>query len=148
MVNCSNKRYQRALTTLRQDKLRVTQARKTLLQALVKAQRPISAEELYRSMAPGTFDLVTVYRNLETFERAGIAQKVMTESGKGLYELIEANHHYHHILCRKCHRAERLEDCELTHFETLAGALGYSDISHVLELYGLCMDCREGKAVN
>ncbi len=131
-----------AIDVLRREHYRITEPRKAMLATLVREPKPLSAEEIHKHIAATKADLVTVYRSLEAFEKAGIVQKFNLESGKSLYELVEENHHYHHIICRKCHRAEKLDFCEISKLEELAKHLGYSDINHVLELYGLCEDCR------
>lgn len=135
--------FDSALDVLRSEGMRITEPRKALLQFLVERERPVSAEEVHESLGQASSDLVTVYRNLEAFEKAGIVQRVMTESGKALFEIIGENHHHHHILCRKCHRAEKLDVCEVERLEQLACDLGYSEVKHVLELYGVCSDCRD-----
>lgn len=135
-------RFDNAISNLRQGHLRITEPRKALLQLLVEATQPLSAEQIHDQLGPSDYDLVTIYRNLEAFEKAGIARRMPTESGKFLFELIEASHHYHHIICRKCHRAEKLDICEVERLEKLAVDLGYSEVTHVLELYGVCEDCR------
>ncbi len=134
-------RYDAALDVLRKGHLRVTNPRRAMLKLLVSERRPLSAEEIHQQIGPGNADLVTVYRSLEAFEKAGIVQRILLENGKGLFELVEENHHHHHIICRKCHRAEKLDFCEAEKLLQLATNLGYSQISHVLELYGLCSDC-------
>ncbi len=138
----SNHRFDTAISSLKKEKLRITEPRKALLQLLVEVSKPLSAEELHENLGSDHFDLVTVYRNLEAFENAGIANRIPTESGKSLYELNAEQHHYHHIICRKCHHTEKLDSCEVMKLETLAKDLGYSEITHVLELYGVCENCR------
>ncbi|HCR31747.1 MAG TPA: transcriptional repressor [Opitutae bacterium] len=138
----SEHRFNSALNSLKKERLRITEPRKALLQLLVDQSKPFSAEELHEMLGPGAFDLVTVYRNLEAFENAGIVNRIPTESGKSLFELNAEQHHYHHIICRKCHRTEKLDTCEVKKLEKLASDLGYSEITHVLELYGVCETCR------
>ncbi|MEM9159938.1 MAG: Fur family transcriptional regulator [Verrucomicrobiota bacterium] len=142
-MSSPQEKFETALTSLKKERLRITEPRKALLQLLVESKMPQSADELHISLGPDHYDLVTVYRNLEAFEKAGIVNRMTTESGsKSLYELNEESHHYHHIICRKCHRAEKLDVCEMEKLEKLAANLGYSEVTHVLELYGLCQDCR------
>jgi len=131
-----------ALNELRSGRRRVTEPRKALLRLLLESDKPVSAEEAHLALGPDRHDLVTVYRNLETFEKAGIATRIPTESGKSLYEINEVESHHHHIICRKCHKAEKLDVCEAEKLEELAARLGYSDVTHVLELYGVCEECR------
>lgn len=140
-ISKQDSRYDAALDVLRRERLRVTSPRRAMLKLLVAERRPLSAEEIHQQIGPGNADLVTVYRSLEAFEKAGIVQRILLENGKGLFELVEENHHYHHIICRKCHRAEKLDFCEAEKLMQLASNLGYSQVSHVLELYGICSDC-------
>lgn len=134
--------YDVAITSLKKDRYRITEPRKALLRLLIDSQKPLSADEAHIALGADKYDLVTVYRNLETFEAAGIATRIPTESGKSLYELNAEEHHHHHIICRKCHKAEKLDHCEMEKLEQLATKLGFTEVTHVLELYGVCDNCR------
>lgn len=138
----SHNSFDTAISSLKKERYRITEPRKALLRVLIESEKPLAAEEAHALLGAEQYDLVTVYRNLETFESAGIATRIPTESGKSLYELNEAAHHHHHIICRKCHKAERLDHCEIEKLEQLASKLGFTEITHVLELYGVCDDCR------
>lgn len=141
-MHSSREKMDSALESLKKERFRITEPRKALLNLLIDSQNPLSAEDAHQKLGSEDYDLVTVYRNLETFEKAGIANRIPTESGKSLYELNEERHHYHHIICRKCHRADKLDICEIEKLETLASDLGFTEVTHVLELYGVCEDCR------
>ena len=141
-MSSSTHRFDAAIDSLKKERLRITEPRKALLQLLDGAPKPLSAEELHEALGAEEFDLVTIYRNLDAFENAGIVIRIPTESGKSLYELNAEQHHYHHIICRKCHRTEKLDTCEVEKLEKLASDLGYSEVTHVLELYGVCETCR------
>ena len=141
-MTASGDPFDLAISSLKKERFRITEPRKALLRELVDSSKPLSAEELHALLGPTKFDLVTVYRNLETFESAGIVTRIPTESGKSLYELNAEAHHHHHVICRKCHRAEKLDHCEIEKLETLAANLGFTEVTHVLELYGVCDDCR------
>ena len=141
-MSSSTHRFDAAIDSLKKERLRITEPRKALLQLLDGAPKPFSAEELHDALGAEEFDLVTIYRNLDAFENAGIVNRIPTESGKSLYELNAEQHHYHHIICRKCHRTEKLDTCEIEKLEKLASDLGYSEVTHVLELYGVCETCR------
>lgn len=134
--------YDAAISALKAVRCRITEPRKALLRLLLDSDKPLSAEETHAALGAGDYDLVTVYRNLETFESAGIATRIQTEAGKSLFELSAHEHHHHHIICRKCHKAECLEHCEVEKLESIATALGFTEVTHVLELYGVCQDCR------
>ena len=62
-----------ALGTLRARGLRISTARRQVVDALFAAEGPVSAEALARSTGA---DLASVYRNLDALEQAGIAHHV------------------------------------------------------------------------
>lgn len=137
-------KFDAAISALKNESCRITAPRKALLRLLIDSPKPLSAEEAHAALGSENYDLVTVYRNLETFESAGIATRIPTEAGKSLFELNLGghDHHHHHIICRKCHKAECLDHCEVAKLEAIACKLGYTEVTHVLELYGVCSDCR------
>lgn len=122
---------------------RMTKKRERLLGALFTMDRPASAEEIRERAELPPSDLVTVYRNLEAFENLGVLQRVPLENGTHLFELTAPDEHYHHLICRECHKAERLDICVSHELVKKAKSQGYSQIAHVMEVYGLCRECSE-----
>lgn len=133
----------RALDRLRGSRLRVTEARRSMIRALALAKVPLSVDEIHRRAGAGRADRVTVYRSLEAFERAGIVQRHPLEKGRSLYALTAEGHHHHHLVCRGCGAIERLGKCDAAGIEAGALARGYTHLSHVLEIHGLCPKCSD-----
>lgn len=133
--------YATALERLRELRHRITEPRKAMLRILADYPRPISVEDLHRAIGAGVADLVTVYRSIEAFEKAGIVRRHPLESGKNLYELAMQEHHHHHVICRRCGHIDALSGCGAETFELAARKLGYTAISHVFEVYGVCKNC-------
>ncbi|MFP4156589.1 MAG: Fur family transcriptional regulator [Opitutales bacterium] len=131
------------LTRLRAGGGRMTKKREQLLGALLTFDRPAAAEEIRLRAELPPSDLVTVYRNLETFEKLGVLQRVPLENGTQLFELTAPDEHYHHLICRECHRTERLHVCMHKEAFNQAKAHGFSNIAHLMEVYGLCETCRK-----
>jgi Fe2+ or Zn2+ uptake regulation protein len=129
------------LERLRADGGRMTKKREQVLGALFTFDRPASAEEIRERASLAASDLVTVYRNLETFEGLGVLQRVPLENGTQLFELTAPDEHYHHLICRQCHKTERLDVCVSKEVVKTARAHGYSQIAHLMEVYGLCGEC-------
>ena len=123
--------------------LRMTRKRERLLETLVSVDRPIPAAELRDRAGLPAGDLVTVYRTLEAFEGIGILQRIPLEDSGHLFELTEPNDHHHHFVCRECHKTERLDLCLADDLSKQARKLGYTQVTHLMEVYGLCADCRE-----
>lgn len=120
---------------------RMTKKRALVLETLFKMDRLGSAEEIRERAKLPASDLVTVYRNLETFEQLGVLQRVPLENGKQLFELTAPDEHYHHLICRECHSTERLDLCVSKEVVNKAKSHGYSQISHIMEVYGICREC-------
>ena len=134
---------QRILKTLEASSLRMTRKRERLLGTLVAMDRPVAADTLREKAGLPESDLVTVYRTLEAFESIGIVQKIPLEDTGCLFELTEQYDHHHHFVCRQCHHTERLDLCLGEQLEERARNLGFTHITHLMEVYGLCKDCQE-----
>ncbi|MGF1451628.1 MAG: Fur family transcriptional regulator [Opitutales bacterium] len=127
---------------LRDAGYRMTQPRRQLMKILQGAERPLSAEEILAAAGTSAIDLVTVYRNLAIFGELGLIQTIQLETGKQLFELQESeNDHHHHIICRSCHGVVRLDLCFGAELEKYARSLGFTQLSHTIEVFGLCADC-------
>ena len=140
----SAERVLRALDQLRRSRLRVTEARRSMLRTLSLSKVPLSADEIHRKVGAARADRVTVYRSLQAFEQAGVVQRLPLEKGRSLYALTAPGHHHHHLACRGCGAIERLGGCDAEAIESAARARGYTQLSHVLEIHGLCPRCSHG----
>lgn len=126
--------------------MRLTNPRKRLIEVLESAKRPLSAEEILRFDGSGSLDLVTIYRNMAVFCELGFTQTIQLETGKQLFELKQGDHdHHHHIVCRQCHRVVRLDLCFGGELEKYAREMGYTDVTHTFEVFGVCEDCTRRK---
>lgn len=124
--------------------LKNTRARKALLEALEKADKPISAEELYIMLheAGAAANLSTVYRTLELMESKGLVAKTLLNDSKAHYEFLGAEHR-HLIICIRCHKTAPIENCPLSSLERDVGKkTSYEITGHRLELYGVCPECK------
>ena len=120
--------------------LRMTAARRQLIEILAESERPLSVEDLSQR-SKGKFDLVTIYRNLEVFRGVGIVEVILLENGKNLFVLTGEHDHSHHIVCRHCLKTERIEFCMGGELERYASSRGFSNLSHTIEVFGECPEC-------
>ena len=133
----------RALRLIKEAGLRSTQPRLTLIEAIVNFPAPFSADELHQSVRRSGLDLVTVYRTLSTFTELELLQKIDLGDGLQRYELrSDDGSHHHHFVCNLCHRIEPLDACEIASQERKLKDLGYGELTHRLEFFGICPDCR------
>ncbi len=87
--------------------------------------------------------LATVYRALQALAEAGEADVIRTPDGQHAYAACgQASHHHHHLICRSCGRTEEFALATLeAEIARVADALGFADVGHDLELFGLCAEC-------
>ena len=97
----------KAISVLREKGLRITEQRKAILEVLSKADSPISAEENHAMLVASQCDLVTVYRSLEQFVKAGVVELGVRENGTKVYCFGHGHGHHHHLTCRMCGDSER-----------------------------------------
>jgi Fur family ferric uptake transcriptional regulator len=88
-----------AVGALRARGMRVSLARRHVLEGLYDATGPISADEL-AARIPGA-DLASVHRNLAVLEEVGLVRHVHFGHGAGRYALIAGNES-EYIACEKC----------------------------------------------
>jgi Fur family ferric uptake transcriptional regulator len=133
-----------AASTLRSRGLRVSSARRVVLEALFGATRPLSAEEIAGG-AGGRVppsDVASVYRNLETLEGHGLVRHIHLGHGPGRYVLAACGHEY--VVCERCGGFEPVAPRVLDAVRTaVREAVGYEARFGHFPLTGLCPACRE-----
>jgi Fur family ferric uptake transcriptional regulator len=91
------------MATLRKRGLRASSARRLVIAALLEAGRPVTAEQIAGGLDGRltSSDLGSVYRNLETLERAGLVRHLHAASGPGLYAIARAEDEGF-LTCERC----------------------------------------------
>lgn len=127
-----------AVSALRERGLRMSTARRLVLDALFAAGGPVSAEQLARGLG---LELTSVYRNLETLERHGLVHHVHLGHGPGLYTLVGRGEH-EYLYCERCRRVRTLDPEELDPVRALVEEVsGYRTRFTHFALVGTCRDC-------
>jgi Fur family ferric uptake transcriptional regulator len=132
-----------AVGTLRARGLRISSARRLVLEALFAADGPVTAEEVAGGLdgrLPAS-DPASVYRNLDTLEALGLVRHVHLGHGPGLYALA-GRHDAGYAACERCGRHVALDG------EALAGigaavraACGFAPALAHFPIVGLCPGC-------
>ena len=131
-----------AIARLREQGLRITEQRKSILRVLAEAEVPMSAEEAHAALGGEACDLVTAYRCLDQFEKAKVVEPGVRENGTKVYCLGHGEGHHHHLTCRGCGRTERIDICMEKELNKIAAHLGFVELSHVMEAFGVCPKCK------
>jgi len=120
---------------------RLTDARIVAFKLLMSTE-PQSINQLQKKAA-GTIDRVSLYRNIELFEKLGIAHRVYV----GWKYKIELSDdfiaHHHHLSCLNCGKIIDIEDEKhIDDFITeVAKKFGFTPRRHQFEVDGYCKDC-------
>ena len=132
-----------ALERLRALGLRVTTARRAVLEALLEADGHLRAEDLAAVVQDRHPDvhLSTVYRALEAFEEAGLVAHVHLGHGPSTYHLAEQLHH--HAVCEVCGKVVELPDDVLDDVaQRVRSEFGFEVDARHFALAGRCAACR------
>lgn len=126
---------------------RYTTLRRTLVDTLSEAGRPLSVPEIME--AAGDLPQSSAYRNITVLMEAGAVRRVSGVDDHGRFELAEdlAGHH-HHLACQQCGTvadvvpSASLERAMADAARAVAAEFGYEITDHRIDLVGFCPVCR------
>jgi Fur family ferric uptake transcriptional regulator len=128
---------------LTKHQLKLTRQREYILQAFLQNEH-ITAEQMYRLLAKKDphIGLATIYRTLNLFCEAGLAQARHFGS-QTQYDNVAHKGHHDHLICTGCGKIMEFENQEIERLqEQVASRHGFTIKTHKLELYGFCSHCR------
>jgi Fur family transcriptional regulator, ferric uptake regulator len=123
--------------------VRSTRQKAAINAALQHADEFLTAQELHERLRRQgeRVGLATVYRSLQALSDAGEVDQLRTDDGETAYRRCSRGHH-HHLVCRNCGRTVEVEGPAVEHWaDKVALAHGFTDVSHTLEIFGLCSAC-------
>jgi Fur family ferric uptake transcriptional regulator len=123
--------------------IRSTKQRAAVLAALAEIDDFRSTQELhdYLRRRGDAVGLTTVYRTLQALAEAGEVDVIVREDGESVYRQCSSTHH-HHLVCRDCGRTVEVEGPAVERWATrVAEDHGFTDVSHTLEIFGVCSSC-------
>jgi Fur family ferric uptake transcriptional regulator len=127
--------------------VRSTKQRAAVAELLERTVEFRTAQELHDQLKRegSSIGLTTVYRTLQVLADAGDVDVRRTDEGESLYRLCAergSHHHHFHLVCRQCGSSVELDDATMEKWaHGLAESHGYSDVSHTIEIFGLCAEC-------
>ena len=113
---------------IEEKNLKVTTARKELLEILSTQTKPISFDDIKDKI---NMDKATFYRNVSIFENESIVNSFESNDKKRYYELQEFPHA--HFICNSCNKIECLEKPISIKLE------GYTITDMIFK--GMCKEC-------
>lgn len=128
---------------LAKHQLKLTRQREQILVAFLKMEH-VTAEQLHMLLSKKNshIGLATIYRTLNLFCEAGIAQ-ARHFGAQTQYDNVSHKGHHDHLICTGCGKIVEFQNCDIEHLqEEVAKRNGFAIQTHKLELYGLCAACR------
>lgn len=95
-------------TLIEEKNLKLTSARRELLEIFLKENRPLSFDDIKNKL---TMDKATFYRNVSKFESVDLVSSFESNDKKRYYELQKTPHA--HFICNTCNSIECIEAKEL-----------------------------------
>lgn len=123
--------------------VRSTRQRAAVIAALGEIDDFRSSQELhdYLRHRGDNVGLTTVYRTLTALAAADEVDTIVREDGESVYRRCSGTHH-HHLVCRSCGRTVEVIGPAVEKWaQGVADEHGFTDVSHTLELFGLCSSC-------
>jgi len=136
-------RVEKILADLRHQGERITPARRTVVEELVRANGHLTADELVdrvHDTLPGAH-LATIYRTMEVLERLGVVEHTHLGHGRAVYHLADDVHA--HLVCESCGAVVQASPKLLAGVERRAREEhGFVLRAHHFALVGRCRRCK------
>ena len=125
---------------------RITAPRRAVMQVLQRAKAPLSPREILErggAIHP-RLGLTTVYRTVALLIDMELVKRVHRSDGCRGYVAASPGHR-HHVVCQRCGRTVEFPGSEdlATLISRVEQSTDYRVEGHLLQLFGLCPDCRE-----
>ena len=129
---------------LRHHGYRLTGPRTAVVDAVLRHQRPFTAEQLVSELGSGNVAIgrATVYRTLEVLASMDVLTRIVSPDGHPSY-ISGAPGHRHHLLCQVCGTTVTFTACPMSELiSTLADETRFQIKEHTLEVFGICPSCQ------
>ncbi len=134
----------RSMKALRDAGYKLTTPRLTVLEVIEKNGGHLTSTDLLTlvEQRDPSIGRASVFRTLDLLVRLGILWTTVQGGSTVSYVLMPGGHH-HHMVCTHCQKLIEFQDCRLgSLLATLESEFGFRADGHLLEVYGLCEDCR------
>jgi Fur family ferric uptake transcriptional regulator len=139
----------RLTDALRQEGFRITPQRQVILEVVAHGDEHQSAQQVYQAAyrrLPG-LNLATVYRTLDSLNRAGLVDLLDDTHGSLRFALRDPENQHAHLVCRLCGATRELPVAGLTRLaQDIRRRTGFEpDLGHHT-FGGLCPGCARAAA--
>jgi Fur family transcriptional regulator, ferric uptake regulator len=134
----------RTMTSTSRLAVRATRQRRAVSETLAELDDFHSAQQIHDILTERgeRVGLSTVYRTLQALADAEEIDVLRSDDGEALYRRCSSGHH-HHLVCRTCGRTVEVEGPTVERWaDRVAAEHDFAEVSHTLEIFGVCSDCR------
>lgn len=143
--DCVSKAIDTAKCLCRDRGLRFTRIRRRVLEIVWNSHKPVGAYDILDSLN-GTGRIAappTVYRALDFLIEADLVHRLDSINAYVGCADPGTSHTGQFLICRECRTVAELDDVDINRLvEQKVSALGFSAVHQMLEIHGLCQDCR------
>jgi Fur family ferric uptake transcriptional regulator len=130
---------------LKRSGLRVTAPRISILEALARSTQPLTIEQIFSRAGSAACDLVTIYRSMAAFERAGVVYRSgFSERGAVLYNADIGERRRYPLIRKGTAVIEELDSESTAELQATIDRIkqrlqsrGYEDLHHIVEFFAL-----------
>jgi Fur family ferric uptake transcriptional regulator len=118
--------------------------RLTILETFLSTETHLTGAELTKILNEKGMSLSEgfVAENLRLFSRYGFAQETKFTGQVPRYEHRHLGRHHDHLICVRCGTILEFYSTEIETLQTeVARRMGFHDLQHQMEIYGLCSNC-------
>ena len=133
---------------VRERGLRMTPARRAVLDEIFSHHEHIDADRLHAAMQRKglTVSRATVYRNLDLLADCGLVRKYRLDRHRVLYEHIHAGMDHDHMVCRECGRVVEFVNRDMREKqEEICRAHGFDLQDLTVQVIGCCLPCKRAR---
>lgn len=113
--------------------------------SLFETNKHLDANQIYNLLRDqnNIVSLATIYRILSTFEAKHVLVKHNFKDEQFTYELLNPKSHHDHLICLKCNKVIEFVDLNIEKLQNqVAKHNNFDIISHSLNIYGTCIECK------
>lgn len=128
--------------------LRQSEPRDAVVSVFLRTEKHVSTQELFEIVKKKhkSVGYATVARTMKLLAEAGLCRVVDFGDGVQRYEHEYGHEHHDHLICTKCGKfveiySKKLEKAQ----DELVKKHGYRQVSHRLQIYGVCPQCKKTK---
>lgn len=136
------------ISTLRPAGGKRSSKRDRILSIFVRQEGHLSADDLCDLVRKEDAGIgrATVYRTLQWMVGAGIARKVDFGDGRSRFEPSYRHPRHFHFVCNTCHRSSEFLSSDIESLiEEIASARSFAPAQTVVQIVGMCEECRTGR---